>query len=98
MYAGRTMEYGTADQLFYQPTHPYTRGLLSAIPRLEPVSGGLASIPGDPPNLLALPPGCPFQSRCAHARPVCQAQTPPLQRFEGQRQRACNIEIREVQA
>lgn len=60
MYAGRTMEYGTARDVFYQPSHPYSIGLLEAVPRLDGNSEILATIPGNPPNLLRLPKGCPF--------------------------------------
>ena len=60
MYAGRTMEYGTAEQIFYHPTHPYSIGLMDAIPRLDGNEEHLVTIPGNPPNLLHLPKGCPF--------------------------------------
>ena len=55
MYAGRTMEYGTAEQIFYHPTHPYSIGLMDAIPRLDGNEEHLVTIPGNPPNLLHLP-------------------------------------------
>ena len=64
MYAGRTMEYGKVNDIFYRPSHPYTEGLLKAIPRLDSEGEVLATIPGNPPNLLRLPKGCPFQERC----------------------------------
>ena len=64
MYAGRTMEYGTAEQIFYHPTHPYSIGLMDAIPRLDGNEEHLVTIPGNPPNLLHLPKGCPFSPRC----------------------------------
>ncbi|WP_165856076.1 oligopeptide ABC transporter ATP-binding protein OppD [Marinobacter sp. JSM 1782161] len=90
MYAGRTMEYGTARQIFHEPTHPYTRGLLSAIPRLDTDQvGDLPTIPGNPPNLLNLPPGCPFQERCPEVMDVCRRDEPPLM-TQGRRQRACH--------
>ncbi len=82
MYAGRTMEYAAVDRIFYQPTHPYTHGLLQAIPRLDSTAGFLASIPGNPPNLLNLPQGCPFQPRCTQALPVCVHNAPALTRIE----------------
>lgn len=62
MYAGRTMEYGKVDDIFYRPSHPYTEGLLRAIPRLDTEGEVLPTIPGNPPNLLRLPTGCPFRS------------------------------------
>ncbi|CAO96633.1 ABC transporter ATP-binding protein [Erwinia tasmaniensis] len=89
MYAGRTMEYGDARHIFYQPTHPYSIGLLNAVPRLDAQDGeSLITIPGNPPNLLRLPKGCPFQPRCPHAMAIC-ATAPPLEVFEPGRMRAC---------
>lgn len=67
MYAGRTMEYGKARDVFYQPVHPYSIGLLNAVPRLDSEGAEMLTIPGNPPNLLRLPKGCPFQPRCPHA-------------------------------
>ncbi len=90
MYAGRTMEYGTVDDIFYRPSHPYTQGLLGAMPRLDQDTEILTTIAGNPPNLSRLPPGCPFQQRCAHVFEVCRQQAPPLQHFAPQRQRACH--------
>ena len=72
MYAGRTMEYGTAEQIFYHPTHPYSIGLMDAIPRLDGNEEHLVTIPGNPPNLLHLPKGCPFSPRCQFATEQCQ--------------------------
>ncbi|KQN53158.1 oligopeptide ABC transporter ATP-binding protein OppD [Erwinia sp. E602] len=89
MYAGRTMEYGSARDVFYQPSHPYSIGLLNAVPRLDADENDtLVTIPGNPPNLLRLPKGCPFQPRCAHATERC-ADTPPLSPFGQGRLRAC---------
>jgi peptide/nickel transport system ATP-binding protein len=78
MYAGRIIELGGVRDLFYQPRHPYTLGLIKAVP---PVVGDLpeiASIPGGPPSLLNLPPGCPFQPRCTYAQPDCVESDPEL--------------------
>ncbi|WP_312041718.1 ABC transporter ATP-binding protein [Erwinia sp.] len=88
MYAGRTMEYGKARDIFYQPTHPYSIGLLNAVPRLDAEGESLTTIPGNPPNLLRLPKGCPFQPRCPHAMEIC-ATMPPLEPFGQERLRAC---------
>jgi peptide/nickel transport system ATP-binding protein/oligopeptide transport system ATP-binding protein len=73
MYAGRIMEYGTADAVMRTPRHPYTRGLLAAVPTLEQAGERqpLTSIPGQPPNLADLPQGCPFQPRCPFVREAC---------------------------
>ncbi len=90
MYAGRTMEYGTTDEIFYTPSHPYTIGLLESIPRLDTDDTvELPTIPGNPPNLLNLPQGCPFQERCAHVMDKCRQQSPDLQTLNDGRQRAC---------
>jgi oligopeptide/dipeptide ABC transporter ATP-binding protein len=77
MYAGNMVEYGTAEQIFGAPKHPYTIGLLSSIPRLderEPTR--LVPIEGQPPNLLRLPPGCSFAPRCKYRMPICDQPTP----------------------
>src|SRR5215204_1211380 len=68
MYAGRAMEYGSADQLFNRPAHPYTWGLLGSMPRFDrPRSERLLAIKGTPPSLINVPPGCPFHPRCPYA-------------------------------
>ncbi|MDU5822691.1 MAG: ABC transporter ATP-binding protein [Haemophilus parainfluenzae] len=85
MYAGRTMEYGTAEQIFYHPTHPYSIGLMDAIPRLD-------GIPGNPPNLLHLPKGCPFSPRCQFATEQCQT-APKLTAFNEGQLRNCWLPV-----
>ncbi len=80
MYAGRIVETGPAAQIFRDPQHPYTRGLLRSIPRLDRSRddvGPLRSIPGLPPDLSALPPGCPFRPRCDVAQERCGREYPP---------------------
>ncbi|WP_176288120.1 ABC transporter ATP-binding protein [Vibrio sp. JPW-9-11-11] len=89
MYAGRTMEYGTVDEIFYNPSHPYAEGLLKAIPRLDTEGEILPTIPGNPPNLLRLPPGCPYQERCHRVIDRCKQEAPILMPFADGRQRAC---------
>ncbi|MFC5745752.1 ABC transporter ATP-binding protein [Actinomadura rugatobispora] len=77
MYAGRIVEIGDVDEIFYAAEHPYTVGLLGAIPRLDtPRSEDLVSIEGRPPSLLALPPGCPFADRCQVVLDRCTAEAP----------------------
>jgi oligopeptide transport system ATP-binding protein len=71
MYAGRVMENAPTDDLFYNTLHPYTRGLRESIPALQMKGQELHTIPGQPPNPLRLPPGCPFAPRCAHAVDAC---------------------------
>ncbi|OBW94849.1 oligopeptide transporter ATP-binding component [Gallibacterium salpingitidis] len=95
MYAGRTMEYGSAKEIFYQPTHPYSIGLINAVPRLDTEEEQLITIPGNPPNLLHLPSGCPFQPRCQFATEQCMS-TPTLSRFADNRLRACFIDANEM--
>ena len=72
MYAGRAVESGTLDQIFYDPQHPYTWGLLGSLTRIDrPHTARLAQIAGQPPSLIALPKGCSFRSRCPHAFNRC---------------------------
>jgi oligopeptide/dipeptide ABC transporter ATP-binding protein len=79
MYAGRIVEYGTKRQVFYDPQHPYTWGLLGSIPRLDREKPKkLASIAGAPPSLINLPQGCKFRPRCPHAFAKC-TDHPPLE-------------------
>jgi oligopeptide/dipeptide ABC transporter ATP-binding protein len=78
MYAGRVVEQGTLDELFYDPRHPYTWGLLGSIARVDrDRSRRLPAIPGSPPSLLHPPAGCRFRARCPHAFDRC-AEEPPL--------------------
>lgn len=90
MYAGQTMEYGKTDNIFYRPTHPYTIGLLGAVPRLDTEGEVLPTIPGNPPNLSRLPQGCPFQQRCSHVSGICRQTPPVLQPTVGGNLRACH--------
>ena len=78
LYGGRIMEQGSAESIFYQPTHPYTVGLLGAVPRLEQGSQTLVAIPGAPPNMARLPAGCPFSERCTLADAICHNTMPAL--------------------
>lgn len=80
MYAGQIVEAGSATVVLQQPEHPYTQGLLSAIPRLDsPSRQKLPVIPGQVPELDSMPPGCPFQNRCHRVMPRCQSEKPPVQ-------------------
>jgi len=78
MYAGRIVELGGVRDIFYQPRHPYTAGLLSAVPPVRGRLPDLASIPGGPPSLLDLPDGCPFAARCGYAEADCGLADPDL--------------------
>lgn len=70
MYAGKIIETGTKREIFYKPQHPYTRGLLNSVPRLD-AKGKLKPIEGTPPDLFSPPKGCPFTARCPMAMEVC---------------------------
>ena len=81
LYAGRAVESGAAADLFARPRHPYTAGLLRAIPRLDrPVTERLATLPGQPPDLLALPAGCAYAPRCERRVARCEDERPPFER------------------
>jgi len=78
MYAGRIVERAPVDELFYEPLHPYTRGLLDSIPRADRAgSQRLHSIPGSPPDLVDMVPCCPFHPRCPKALAICGRESPP---------------------
>ncbi|MBD1370886.1 ABC transporter ATP-binding protein [Hazenella sp. IB182357] len=90
MYAGKVIETGKLDEIFYQPKHPYTWGLLASMPRLDQDDNTeLLPIPGSPPNLLNPPPGCPFAARCPHAMKVCTEQMPETTEVSTTHQVAC---------
>ena len=78
MYAGRIIEYGTTNEVFTNPGHPYTRGLLEAIPRIKGERLRLTSIPGKIANAQNLPQGCSFHPRCLHCTERCQASVPDM--------------------
>jgi peptide/nickel transport system ATP-binding protein len=78
MYAGQAMEFGPTRQVFDAPAHPYSRGLLDAFPAITGPRVPLQGIPGSPPSLQSLPPGCRFQPRCPVAMPDCVTVEPPL--------------------
>jgi len=80
MYAGRVVESGEVRRIFKSPAHPYTVGLLRAVPTMETRRGALEEIPGTIPNLLSPPPGCRFHLRCPHAMDVCGVEPPPPMR------------------
>ena len=90
MYAAKVAETAPVRELFRNPRHPYTRGLLSSIPRLEyPRKVGLEVIKGVVPSLDALPPGCRFENRCSHAQAVCRSAQPPLMPLDQEHYAAC---------
>ncbi len=83
MYAGKVMEEGRTDQIYYRPRHPYTAGLLAAVPSLaRDRRERLRTIEGTPPFLLTVPRGCPFAERCDYAMRICTEREPPYLRTE----------------
>jgi oligopeptide/dipeptide ABC transporter ATP-binding protein len=78
MYAGKLVEVGTAEDVFYTPRMPYTLGLLGSLPRLDRPSERLTPISGSPPSVVNMPPGCPFTPRCPLARERCEQDEPEL--------------------
>ena len=90
MYGGRVVETGKVEELFYDPRHPYTLGLLNSTPNVEKKMARLNSINGAPPNLEHLPRGCAFHPRCAFRFEQCFAAVPQLESFgQGTRKKAC---------
>jgi oligopeptide transport system ATP-binding protein len=98
MYGGQIMEEGATDAIFATPTHPYTLGLLSAVPRIDREDEELLTIAGEPPDMSRLPPGCPFFPRCAFARPENAMIRPPLVTLPDGRRRACHVPVEEILA
>ncbi|MEV7814902.1 ABC transporter ATP-binding protein [Streptomyces flaveolus] len=91
MYAGRIVESAPVHDLYKVPAHPYTRGLLDSIPRLDHKGHELYAIKGLPPNLTHIPPGCSFHPRCPMARDVCRTDEPPLYEVSDERGSACHF-------
>ena len=90
MYAGKIVEQGTAREIYANPRHPYTLGLLRSVPRLdEPRRARLQPIPGQPPDLSRLPVGCSFAPRCAYVVDRCREQQPPLEEVAAAHFSAC---------
>jgi oligopeptide transport system ATP-binding protein len=77
MYAGKIVEQSEVFQIYARPAHPYTKGLLESIPRLDQKGQTLAAIGGLPPNLMRIPRGCPFNPRCRYAQDICRVDPPP---------------------
>jgi oligopeptide transport system ATP-binding protein len=91
MYAGRIVETSPVHDIYRAPAHPYTKGLLESIPRLDRKGRELYAIKGLPPNLLHIPPGCAFNPRCPMAQDVCRTDVPPLYRVDALRASACHF-------
>ncbi|MGF1470251.1 MAG: ABC transporter ATP-binding protein [Rubrobacteraceae bacterium] len=90
MYSGRLVETGTVREIFYQPKHPYTWGLLTSVPLpTADRSQELIPIPGSPPDPLDPPQACPFAARCPHTMRICTEEMPELTRFSEEHRAAC---------
>lgn len=94
MYAGFIVEDAPVDDLYEDPRHPYTKALLKSLPRMDGSPGEkLETIEGLPPDLISLPRGCPFASRCKYAKPICYEQRPPLEEIAPGRRLACWVDV-----
>jgi len=91
MYAGRIVEYGNVVGIFKQPLHPYTQGLMAAFPSIRAARTKMASIPGQPPDLLNPPSGCRFHPRCPYAMEVCKEKSPELYEIDKDHFAACYL-------
>ena len=96
LYGGQVMEQCAVEPLFASPSHPYTRGLLRAIPRVDQHGGALDSIPGTPPNMTRAQKGCPFAPRCDFSGPDCYDHLDKLTEWTPGRLRACNRRVEEL--
>jgi peptide/nickel transport system ATP-binding protein len=91
MYGGKVAEYGPVDVIYNTPQHPYTQRLLESFPDLVRPTDTLASIPGTPPRLTELPPGCRFEPRCHVRIEKCKIETPPLLELDNGHYAACHL-------
>ncbi len=92
MYAGEAVECGSVEQIYYDPRHPYTRGLLDSVPRMDQLAESeMHAIPGNPPNPLAVPRGCKFCDRCPHVHAACE-KSPPMHLSEDQHAWRCFLD------
>jgi peptide/nickel transport system ATP-binding protein len=98
MYAGQIVEYTDVNTLFEEQLHPYTEGLLAAIPVLGEVRESLAVIPGSVPNLINLPPGCKFAPRCPYVKEMCVQAVPPLVEVEPGHRVRCFMRLPDTKA
>ena len=96
MYAGSICEQGTADEIFYNPRHEYTKGLMRSIPTLESDGQRLHPITGTPIDLLNMPAGCPFAPRCDAAMKICLRERAERMQINDNHQAACWVNVREA--
>jgi len=91
IYAGNIVEYNSVFEIFKNPLHPYTKGLMSSIMAINADMSKIKPIPGDPPSLLTPPSGCRFHPRCEHVMEICKKEKPPLLTLEDGAQVACHL-------
>ena len=91
MYAGRVVEIGRTDRIFRNPSHPYTRGLLHAVPTAATKRGQLMAIKGTVPELVDPPPSCRFVGRCPHEKALCRSKNPELAQISDEHSVSCFI-------
>jgi oligopeptide/dipeptide ABC transporter ATP-binding protein len=91
MYAAEVVENADIGELFARPYHPYTEGLMRSLVRPDHKGGRLSPIKGSPPDLLHIPPGCPFHPRCDYVQDICRTDDPPLREIEEGRSSACHF-------
>ena len=97
MYGGQVMEIAKTELIYARPTHPYTQGLISAVPRLDDNADKLKTIQGNPPDAMLDPVGCPFSPRCKFSKDICSNQTPELLETGGNNHfRACHVAFEEL--
>ena len=97
MYGGQVMEVAKTELIYAKPTHPYTQGLISAVPRLDDNAEKLKTIQGNPPDAMLDPVGCPFSPRCKFSKDICSTQTPELlEAGENNHFRACHVAFEEL--
>ena len=97
MYAGKIVEQGPVDDIFYEPAHPYTKGLLRSMPRVDAESyERLIPIEGTPVDMLNPPEGCPFAPRCEHCMKICLKKMPPYVEVGEKHRSACWLRVQEL--
>ena len=94
MYGGRVCERGTAEDIFYRPSHEYTKGLLRSIPNVGRMGEKLVPIPGTPINLLNMPKGCAFCPRCENAMKICLTEQPPEMQVQDGHRASCWLNVK----
>ena len=96
MYAGEVVEHGAVRDVFHRPAHPYTKALLECDPgHIKAKTRSLPTIPGDIPDLVDIPPGCSFASRCPRALDVCRAESPAWSKIHSDHHALCHLAVSE---